>query len=82
MEWKPIDTAPFERDLEVAVIDSGGTRFVAFPCRVSLTTAGSMSKPTSEFTTYAPQAAGSCLLAIVGLRGGLVARQTQAPQTV
>jgi hypothetical protein len=33
MEWKPIDTAPFDRDLEVAVIDSRGTRLVAFPCR-------------------------------------------------
>jgi hypothetical protein len=33
MEWKPIDTAPFDRDLELAVIDSRGTRLVAFPCR-------------------------------------------------
>jgi hypothetical protein len=33
MEWKLIDTAPFERDLELAVIDSGGTQVVAFPCR-------------------------------------------------
>ena len=33
MEWKPIDTAPFDRDLELAVIDSRGTHLVAFPCR-------------------------------------------------
>jgi hypothetical protein len=33
MEWKLIDTAPFERDLELAVIDGGGTQVVAFPCR-------------------------------------------------
>jgi hypothetical protein len=33
MEWKPIDTAPFDRDLELAVIDSRGTRLVAFACR-------------------------------------------------
>ena len=33
MEWKPIDIAPFDRDLELAVIDSKGTRVVAFPCR-------------------------------------------------
>jgi hypothetical protein len=33
MEWKLIDTAPFDRDLELAVIDSRGTRVVAFPCR-------------------------------------------------
>jgi hypothetical protein len=33
MEWKLIDTAPFDRDLELAVIDSTGTRVVAFPCR-------------------------------------------------
>jgi hypothetical protein len=33
MEWKPIDTAPFDRDLELAVIDDKGTHAVAFPCR-------------------------------------------------
>jgi hypothetical protein len=33
MEWKPIDTAPLDCDLEVAVIDSAGTHVVAFPCR-------------------------------------------------
>jgi hypothetical protein len=33
MEWKLIDSAPFDRDLELAVIDSKGTHAVAFPCR-------------------------------------------------
>jgi hypothetical protein len=32
MEWKPINSAPFDRDLEVAVIDDG-THAVVFPCR-------------------------------------------------
>lgn len=33
MEWKHIGTAPFNRDLQLAVIDSTGTQVVAFPCR-------------------------------------------------
>jgi hypothetical protein len=33
MEWKLIDTAPFDRDLELAFIDSKGTHPVVFPCR-------------------------------------------------
>jgi hypothetical protein len=33
MEWKLIETAPFDRDLELAVIDSKGTHVVSFPCR-------------------------------------------------
>jgi hypothetical protein len=33
MEWKPIATAPFDRDLQLAVIDSRATRVIAFPCR-------------------------------------------------
>jgi len=32
MEWKPIATAPFDRDLELAVIDSGEPHVFAFPC--------------------------------------------------
>jgi hypothetical protein len=31
--WDQISTAPFDRDLEVAVIDSDGTHALAFPCR-------------------------------------------------
>jgi hypothetical protein len=33
MEWKLIDIAPIDRDLELALIDSKGTHPVAFPCR-------------------------------------------------
>jgi hypothetical protein len=33
MQWKPINTAPFDRNLELAVIDSGGTHLISFPCR-------------------------------------------------
>ena len=34
--WHPISTAPFDRDLELAVIDSNGVHAVAFPCRREL----------------------------------------------
>jgi len=34
MDWNLIDTAPLDRDLELAVIDSTGTQIVAFPCRL------------------------------------------------
>ena len=33
MEWKPIATAPFDRDLELAVIEYDGTHALVFPCR-------------------------------------------------
>ena len=31
--WHPISIAPFDRDLELAVIDLNGVRAIAFPCR-------------------------------------------------
>jgi hypothetical protein len=31
--WRPISTAPFNEDLELAVIDSGGVHALVFPCR-------------------------------------------------
>jgi hypothetical protein len=31
--WHPVFTAPFDRDLELAVIDDTGVRAIAFPCR-------------------------------------------------
>ncbi len=31
--WHPISTAPFDRDLELAIIDSNGVRAITFPCR-------------------------------------------------
>lgn len=33
MEWKPIATAPFDCDLELAVIDYDGVHALAFSCR-------------------------------------------------
>ncbi len=33
MEWKPISTAPFDRDLELAVIGYDGPHSLVFPCR-------------------------------------------------
>jgi hypothetical protein len=33
MNWLSIDTAPVDRDLELAVIDFDGTHSVVFPCR-------------------------------------------------
>jgi hypothetical protein len=31
--WQPITTAPFEEDLELAVLDSDGEHALVFPCR-------------------------------------------------
>jgi hypothetical protein len=31
--WQPIATAPFDRDLELAVLDGDGTHALVFPCR-------------------------------------------------
>jgi hypothetical protein len=36
MEWKPIASAPFDRDLELAVIDYGGRHALVFSCRRTL----------------------------------------------
>ena len=33
MDWKPISTAPYFSDLELAVIEKDDARAVAFPCR-------------------------------------------------
>jgi hypothetical protein len=33
MEWNLIDTAPHDRDLELAVIDGEGAHALSFPCR-------------------------------------------------
>jgi hypothetical protein len=34
-QGKPIDTAPFNRNVQLAVLDSTGTHIVAFPCRLA-----------------------------------------------
>jgi hypothetical protein len=31
--WKAISTAPFDRDLELAVLDANGAHALVFPCR-------------------------------------------------
>jgi hypothetical protein len=31
--WRPITLAPFDRDIELAVIDGAGTHALVFPCR-------------------------------------------------
>jgi hypothetical protein len=33
MDWQRIATAPFDRDLELAVIDAQGAYTLVFPCR-------------------------------------------------
>lgn len=35
--WHPIATAPFNRDLELAVLDRDGPHAMIFPCRRTLT---------------------------------------------
>jgi hypothetical protein len=31
--WQPVSTAPFDRDLELAVVDKDETHALVFPCR-------------------------------------------------
>jgi hypothetical protein len=31
--WQPISTAPYDRDIELCVIDKTGVHAVVFPCR-------------------------------------------------
>ncbi|MEH2668917.1 hypothetical protein DXU07_05510 [Bradyrhizobium elkanii] len=33
LEWRPIATAPFGRDVELAALDYEGTHALVFPCR-------------------------------------------------
>jgi len=35
--WQPIATAPYDRELELAVIDADGPHALVFPCRRSET---------------------------------------------
>jgi hypothetical protein len=35
--WQPIRTAPFDRDLQLAVLDTEGAHALVFPCRRVLT---------------------------------------------
>ena len=38
MQWQPINTAPFDRDLELAVLDRDAMHALVFPCRRSVGT--------------------------------------------
>jgi len=33
LEWRPIATAPFDRELQLSVIEKGEVYALAFPCR-------------------------------------------------
>jgi hypothetical protein len=52
MEWKPISTAPFDRDLELAVVDYDGPHALVFPCRRIL--AGWMDAETTKRVDVRP----------------------------
>ena len=52
MEWKPISTAPFDRDLELAVIGYDGVHALVFPCRRIL--AGWISTETKKMIEVRP----------------------------
>ncbi len=47
--WKPASTAPFDRDLELAVIDDDEIHALVFPCRRVL--GGWMNAGTKEVMT-------------------------------
>ncbi len=47
MEWEPVSTAPFDRDLQLAVFDKTGmAHSLVFPCRRIL--GGWMNAATNE----------------------------------
>ncbi len=50
--WKPAETAPFERDLELAVIDRDGPHTLVFPCRRVL--GGWINKQTKQLVEVQP----------------------------
>jgi len=52
MEWKPISTAPFDRDLELAVIGYDGVHALVFPCRRIL--AGWISAESKKMVEVRP----------------------------
>jgi hypothetical protein len=51
-EWQPIATAPFDRDIEVAIIERGEAHSLAFPCR--RTVDGWFRAKTRKFLNLAP----------------------------
>lgn len=50
--WQPISNAPFDRDLELAVIDKDGPHALVFPCRRVLT--GWTKSATKERVDVSP----------------------------
>jgi hypothetical protein len=50
--WKSISTAPFDRDLELAVIDKDGLHALVFPCRRILR--GWINSETEEWVEVHP----------------------------
>ncbi|SDA61915.1 hypothetical protein SAMN02927914_01776 [Mesorhizobium qingshengii] len=50
--WQPISNAPFDRDLELAVIDGDGIHALVFPCRRVLT--GWTKSATKERVDVSP----------------------------
>jgi hypothetical protein len=50
--WQPISNAPFDRDLELAVIDGDGPHALVFPCRRVLT--GWTKSATKERVDVSP----------------------------
>jgi len=54
--WQTISTAPFHRDLELAVVAYDGTHVLVFPCRRTLE-AGSTRKSSSRLKRTRPTSA-------------------------
>jgi hypothetical protein len=52
MKWQPITTAPFDRDVELAVLNYDGTHKLVFPCRRIL--GGWMNAETKKAVTVYP----------------------------
>jgi len=50
--WQPISTAPFDRDLELAVMDGDAAHALVFPCRRILT--GWTKSATKERVDISP----------------------------
>jgi hypothetical protein len=50
--WQSISTAPFDRDLELAVMDRDGPQALVFPCRRALT--GWTKSGTKEWVDVSP----------------------------
>lgn len=52
MDWQPIDSAPFNEDLEIAFIDNGEAHYLVFPCR--RTSAGWVNGKTGKLVVVHP----------------------------